>query len=346
MNNTTFLHDILSQPASLEADLNKSDLKTLDRLSLALRTNQIDRIVITGMGASYYGSYPAWLLLIQQQLNAFWIDTAELLHYARALLTPKTMLWVVSQSGRSAELLPLIEPSQQNKIHCLLATVNDLESPLAKSADIVLPICAAPETTVSTRTYLNSLAINQLAALHISGQPTSAARTDLEITAGAISQYLTQVEDHYQSIKSTLGKPLHIAVLGRGPSMAAAFTGALIIGEAAKYPALALNAAEFRHGPMEMIHKDLIALVFAGDEATLANNRRMAAEIIACGARSLWIAHQPDPNLPHIPMPAGPGFGLPLAETIPVQLLTLAMAEQRGADPDKFLHSGKITTTE
>jgi len=72
----------------------------------------------------------------------------------------------------------------------------------------------------------------------------------------------------------------------------------------------------------------------------------MAVEIIACGARSLWIARQPDPNLPHIPMPAGAGLGLPLAEIIPMQLLTLAMAEQRDSDPDKFLYSGKITAVE
>ena len=40
---------------------------------------------------------------------------------------------------------------------CLLTCVNDESSPLASAADIFLPIHAGPETTVSTKTYLNTL---------------------------------------------------------------------------------------------------------------------------------------------------------------------------------------------
>ena len=41
----------------------------------------------------------------------------------------------------------------------ILATVNDLKSPLADAAVYRMPIHAEPEKTVSTRTYVNTLAV-------------------------------------------------------------------------------------------------------------------------------------------------------------------------------------------
>ncbi len=134
-------------------------------------------------------------------------------------------------------------------------------------------------------------------------------------------------------------------VLG-SPSMAAAQTGALVQGEASKYPALALNAAEFRHGPMEMIQKDLTVMVLAGSELTLPLNRRLAVEISRLGGRVVWVGSSTGAKFPAVKMPSAKGVGLPIAEMAPFQMLSLALAQQLGVEAGKFFHSGKITLTE
>jgi glucosamine--fructose-6-phosphate aminotransferase (isomerizing) len=298
------------------------------------------------MGASEYAAYPAWLQLLQAGIPAIWVECAELVHYARPSMTRRSLVWIISQSGRSAEVLRLLDVLRQTPAAAVIATTNDPASPLAMAADLTLSIDALVEETVSTRTYLNSLAITQLAALALCGANLAPHRADLEQVMTGIAGYLASWEAHLRTLERLVGIPQHLVILGRGPSMAAALTGALIIGEAAKYPALSANTAHFRHGPLEMVNEKLTALVFAGQEDTIALNKRMLIDLLRLGASAFWLDPQPQAELPVLPMPQASGIGLPLAEIVPLQLLSVAMATQAGIVPGKFLHSGKVTLTE
>ena len=76
-----------------------------------IQQGKYDRILITGMGASYHSGYPAWLMLSRAGVPAIWVDTAELIHHARGLVTAKTLLWMTSQSGRSVEITAALDGS-------------------------------------------------------------------------------------------------------------------------------------------------------------------------------------------------------------------------------------------
>lgn len=346
MKTTPFIEDILSQPAVLQHALGDLELSALESLRRMISGGQIDRVLITGMGASLYGTYPAWLCLANAGVPAYWVDAAELIYYAKGLVTPKTLLWVISQSGRSAELLHLLSPAALPQPKLLLALTNDLTSPLARSAQVVLPIDAPVELTVSTRTYLNTLAISQLSALVLAGLDPQPGLDQLQDATHKIGLYLSTWQEQVEQLVQAVGFPPNLAILGRGPSLAAVHTGALVLAEAAKYPALALNAAEFRHGPLELVRPDLTVLVLAGSGDTLPLNRRLAVEIDRLGGKVLWIAPTPEPELPWIEMPAARGLGVPLAEILPFQLLSLALAKQSRIEAGKFNFSGKITLQE
>ena len=159
MTNIPYILDILNQPNSLKIALEQFDPASLALLAKTVRNNDFDRILITGMGSSLYASYSVWLTLAQAGLPALWVDTAELIHHTPGLVTSKTLLWIFSQSGKSAEIISALD----FKPAALLVTVNDPESPLAKAAQYQVPIRAGAEYTVSTRTYVNSLAVGQLA---------------------------------------------------------------------------------------------------------------------------------------------------------------------------------------
>jgi len=354
METNHYTRDILNQPDALRKAVESFDPSLLQPLLSALSNQTFDRIILTGMGASYYAAYPANLILARSGLPVIWLDTSELIHYGRPLLSKRTLLWVVSQSGRSAEVLSMLEWARESPPAALLAVVNDTQSPLAQAASLVLPLHAEAEKTVSTRTYLNTLALGQLAALRLVGEDLRVHYNDLQATADALQTYLEEWQARLEQIAVMVGEPDRLVLLGRGASLASACCGALVLEEAAKFPAMAFQAAEFRHGPLEMARPDLDVLIFAGPAETRALNLRLFDDVRKCGAHPLWIDPQDGatpatPSIPseaNLPMPAGRGIGLPLAEILPVQLLSLHLGRLSGIEVGQFLHIGKVTKVE
>ena len=340
MTNIPYILDILSQPDTLKTALEQFDPTSLVPLANAIRDNKFDRIVVTGMGSSLYASYPVWLMLTNAGLPALWVDTAELIHHTPALITSRTLLWMVSQSGKSAEVVSALD----FKPAALLVTVNDPESPLAKAGQYQVPIRAGAEHTVSTRTFVNTLAVGQLVALVLLGRNFESARRELMQTASIMESYLTDWESHVQKIGTTIGFPKHLATLGRGASLAATYTGALILGEASKYMATPYQAGEFRHGPLELASPDLTVLLFAGPQETRDLNLRLLKDLRGYQVNAFWIGSEK--NEWQIEIPGVLAVGMPLMEILPLQMLTIHFAKQIGVEPGHFFRTGKITLAE
>jgi glucosamine--fructose-6-phosphate aminotransferase (isomerizing) len=345
-----YVQDILSQPDSLREALGKFDGASLKPLKDALKRSDFERIVLTGMGASLYAAYPAWLTLARAGLPALWVDTAELIHHAAELITPRTLYWLFSQSGRSAEIVSALDFERLPRPGALLATVNDLESPLAKAAagfnnlSALVPVHAVAEKTVSTRTYVNSLAVSQLAVLALCGWEVSPALEAMADTATVMKKYLESWEARVRQIGELLGYPKRLVLLGRGASLAAVYTGTLVLGEAAKYSAVPFQAGEFRHGPLELATPDLSALVFAGPPETRELNARLLKDLRGYRSAAFWVGA--DSQEWQIEIPEVPVIGMPLVEILPVQLLSIHLAQQIGVEPGRFFRSGKVTLEE
>jgi glutamine---fructose-6-phosphate transaminase (isomerizing) len=344
MTTNPYILDILSQPESLKTALERFDPAPLSPVAKAIGNHDFDRIIISGMGGSLYASYPVWLSLANAGLPAVWVDTAELIHHTPGLVTPKTLLWLVSQSGKSAEIVSAIDFNRLAKPAMILATVNDLASPLAAAAQVQIPIHAGGEHTVSTRTYVNTLAMGQLAVQALLGRDVESHHTELQQTTSAIEAFLSNWEDRVQQLGDVIGFPKRLAVLGRGSSMAATYTGSLILSEASKFLATPYQAGEFRHGPLELTTQELTILILAGPQETRDLNLRLLKELRSYQTNAFWIGSEK--NEWQIEIPDVPTIGLPLMEIIPFQLLTIHLAKQINVEPGKFFRTGKITASE
>lgn len=344
MSESPYVRDILSQPQALEKAVRAFDGGPLEELAAGLQAGKYDRIVLAGMGASLNSAYPAWLRLSSANIPALWVDAAELIHHARGLVSSRTLLWLISQSGRSVEVTTALDSTNLVKPAALVATVNDLRSPLAQAADYCIPIHAEPEPTVSTRTYLNSLALGQLAVEVLLGGDVEARRRDLLDTASAIKSYLADWDYLKQHLADLVGFPKHLVLIGRGPSMCSANSGALILGEAAKYLATPFEAGEFRHGPLEVASAELTALIFEGPAETRDLNAKLLRELREAGTRGFWVGASRQEW--EIEIPAVPAVGLPLMEIVPIQALSVHLAETIGIRPGDFVRIGKVTLKE
>lgn len=350
MTDNPYILEILSQPDEVQKAIERFDPAPLAPFAEAIQGGKFDRIVLTGMGASLYAAYPAWLALTAAGLPGIWIDTSELIHHVPGIITQRTLLWVLSQSGKSAEIVATLDFERIARPAAFLATVNDLESPLAKTAESFgelsarIPIDAVVEKTVSTRTYTNTLAVAQLSAIALLGQDVESARSSLKQTAVSMEDYLATWERQVTKLGEQLGYPKRLAVLGRGPSLASVYTGTLILGEASKFSAVPYQAGEFRHGPLELANPDLTVLLFAGPPETRELNLRLLNELRGYGVHAFWVGAEK--NEWQIELPDVPRIGLPLMEILPMQLLTIHLARQIDVEPGHFFRSGKITLSE
>lgn len=350
MTDNPYILDILSQPAALQDALKDFDPAPLTVLEEGLRRGDFDRVVLSGMGGSLYAAYPAWLTLAAAGVPTIWVDTAELIHHAPGLVTSRTLFWLFSQSGKSAEVVSALDFDHIQRPAALLAAVNDLESPLAiaakafQGASAYVPIHAEVEKTVSTRTFTNTLAVGQLTALALLGGEVEPARSALIETANRMDSYLSNWEERIQELGRKLGFPKRLAVLGRGPSMASVYTGTLILGEAAKFMAFPYQAGEFRHGPLELANPDLTVLLFPGPKETRELNRRLFEELRGYQVNAFWLGDGTDEC--ELDVPDVPEIGRPCMEILPMQLLSIHLARQIGVEPGEFFRSGKITLSE
>jgi glucosamine--fructose-6-phosphate aminotransferase (isomerizing) len=342
-----YIHDILTQPTALRFLADQVSLDSLVALKQRIEDGEFDRIVLSGMGASYYAAYPAYLQLAVLPIPVMVVNAAELVNYLPGLTGPRTLLWLNSQSGRSAELLHLVEKLVKTPVAAVVACVNDPESPLAKGADYCFPIYAGEESTVSVKTYTNMLAVNLMVALVLTGKSEiPQLKLDLLETADKMQAILDNHRDNQEWLAKAIENIETLFFLGRGASMAAVWTGSLINKEAARCSFEGMNAADFRHGPLEMVRAGVGTFIFAGDLTSYALNRQLGVEIQQHGGSVIWLDAEQNPDLSTFLLPDVPELFRPLVEVIPMQLLTLIMAEKKGIAPGVFHIVGKITHVE
>ena len=351
-----YMDDLLAQPAALKELLAHFSPESFVPLAARLHAGEFANLVISGMGSSYCAAYPAYLQLSAQKMPPAYlppailppvamIPAAELLHYAAGQIKPNTLLWLNSQSGRSAEIVRLLDDVQPG---CILACVNDLTSPLALKANFRQPIWAGAESTVSTKTYITMLAANLLIAAQLSGAALEPIFAHLVQAANLIADYLANWQYHLQEIRQIPLQAGKTVLLGRGASMASVWCGSLINKEAAKFLIEGLNSADFRHGPLELVSPGFTTILFGGDKKAQALNQILAQDILERGGQVIWIgSSSPDlVGLAALPIPDSAEITRPLLEILPLQLLSIQLAQQQGLQPGIFRHVSKITLTE
>ncbi len=344
-----YLQNILEQPAAIRATIaGLTGLTAFRPFSEQLAAGQLWRVVLTGMGASYAALHPLYLQLVAHGMDAHRIETSELLYHAPQLLAPQTLIIAVSQSGASGETVTLLERVRKERVRNnqipLIGVTNTPDSPLAAASDAIVLTQAGAEYSVSSKTYVATLAALELLGTTLCAQDPTHARAQLEQTAKGMEQYL----EHWQEDVATLVKELagiqHMVLVGRGPSLAAVEAGALIIKEASHFPCQGMSSAAFRHGPMEMITPELFVLVFRGVAPTIEHNLRLAADIRAAGGRVAVVSESASANVFSFPQVAP--TTLPLLEFLVPEMLSLALAQLRGHNPGVFTRTSKVTTEE
>src|SRR5438876_135379 len=253
------------------------ELKKLRDLAARLQKGKFKTVVLTGMGSSFHALHPLHLGLTNHGLTAIMVETSELVHYKSRLFDPKTLIVAVSQSGQSAEVVRLLEINRGKS--SVIAITNTPGSPLAAQSNAAIVTRAGTEFSVSCKTYVTALVALQWLGDLLCGRDLRQTREELRSSCPAVRDYLSGWKDHVLSLAVPVSNMRDFFLVGRGSSLAAVGTGALIIKESDHFHAEGMSSAAFRHGPFEMLSDETFVLVFAGDSKTGDLNRRLVEDI-------------------------------------------------------------------
>jgi glucosamine--fructose-6-phosphate aminotransferase (isomerizing) len=260
--------------------------------------------------------------------------------YDAPVLPGRALVIAISQSGRSPDLLATVAAYKQSGAR-VVVLVNDETSPLAATADHLLPLRAGPELSVAaTKSYIASLAGAAALVAHWAGDD------DLIAALGTLPGALARAHDLAPfGLVERLGKANNLFVIGRGYGFAVAQETALKLKETCGLHAEAYSAAEVRHGPMAIVGTGFPILAYAGSDASGESVREAAAEFAERGAQVALL----DALASHDGVTLAELAGHPALE--PLLMIQAfypeanALSLARGLNPDNPAHLRKVTQT-
>ena len=243
-------------------------------------------VYMVGRGTSdHAGVFARYLIEVELGLVVAAAAPSVASLFSRQLKLNKALVLLISQSGRSEDLLAQGRAAKQSGA-LVVALVNDISSPLAALADYAIPLLAGPEKAVAaTKSYLCTLsALLQLVAHWKQDEELLEA---LESLPAALKSVTEQPAVLHATDFKTLR---HCVVLGRAFGYAICREIALKIKEVCGIQAEAFSSAEFLHGPISLLNQPLTLLNVELNDKSSEAHQAQIAEVKKRGGEVLTLA--------------------------------------------------------
>lgn len=305
-------------------------------------------VVLAARGSSDHAAlYAAYLVEIRLGLPAGLASPSTVTLFEARPDLSQALVIGVSQSGASPDLVEVLAAARQSGA-LTVAVTNQLDSPLAETAELVVDVAAGIERAVAaTKTYTATL----LALLMLvegvrggSGALPPEERAALAVLPELAALTLADPAASELAVRYRFADRL--VTTGRGYGYPTAREAALKLMETSYLAALAFSGADLLHGPLAVTHPDVPVLAVVGDgpggkamREVLARLGERRADVVAVGP------HPVPGTAAHLRVPALEERHAALLDILPLQQLALALALARGEDPDAPRGLRKVTHT-
>ncbi|MFL6354449.1 MAG: SIS domain-containing protein [Bryobacteraceae bacterium] len=343
------VENILAQPEAIRtvAAYQFGDGKDALVASAALLRSR-RRIMLSGMGASLSACIPVTNYLASKGVLAPVIETSELLYSYPHAFDEHTAVILVSRSGETIEATKLLPILRERKV-TVIGVTNVPGSTLDSTSTQALCLHSPPDQLVAIQTYTASAIVLLLLGAALRDELDSNVRSELDVAANALSQWIPECFEASSHWTSFLEPRSPLYLLGRGASLASVAAGVLLLHEVAKAPAVGMSAANFRHGPVEVVDDQFHAVIFGSEQKTADLDAALAEDLGRMTGDVRWIGPPvTGRNVVSLcPWPANvPDRFAPIFEVIPLQIAACQLAERRGIVPGDFRHAPAITVSE
>ncbi|HDS02957.1 MAG TPA: glutamine--fructose-6-phosphate transaminase (isomerizing) [Firmicutes bacterium] len=317
----------------------------------------VNRIILTACGTSWHAALIGEYLIESIAGIPVEVEYASEFRYRNPIIEDKTALFVLSQSGETADTLAALREAKRKGAH-VFGICNVVGSTIARETDAGVYIHAGPEIGVaSTKAFTSQVMVLVLIALYLG------RRRDYSLTQGKklvreiqalpekIKELLQQEED-VKKIARYFQKADNALFLGRHLNYPVALEGALKLKEISYIHAEGYPAAEMKHGPIALIDENMPCVVLANDddvmyEKVITNIQEVKArngKVIALATKGNRKIVELVDDVLYVPLTAS--ALTPIINTIPLQLLAYYVAVKRGCDVDQPRNLAKSVTVE
>ena len=357
------LKEIYEQPRAVidtfrsALDLGKEQVLLPDLRLSKEEISKIEKIFLIACGTSYHAALTAKYMIEGICGVPVEVDLASEFRYRNPLITDRTLVIVISQSGETADTRAALQEGLEKGAPCR-AIVNVVGSTLARMTAGVIYTHAGPEIGVaSTKAFTTQLVALYLLTLHLAASLGRIAEGEL---ARRI-QELLEVPGRMDTVLADCDRIVEWAkqymhmrdflYLARGILYPIALEGALKLKEISYIHAEGYAAGEMKHGPIALIDENMPVVVLLQRgvlfEKILSNVQEVKArggQIIALieGESDARVGAEKD----QLVLPVTSPWLAPLVFTVPLQLLAYHIAALRGTDVDQPRNLAKSVTVE
>ena len=316
----------------------------------------VDRFMFCACGTAWHACLVAEHLIERYARVPVEVDYASEFRYRNAPLDPRTLFFVISQSGETIDTLAALREAKR-KGYRVLAINNVVGSTIAREADGGIFQHVGPEVGVaSTKTFTSQLLLGAMVALYVSRMRDMSFNDGVDYVKAlrGVPDLVRKCLSQAPQIKAIARRYAHhtdFLFLGRLSLFPIALEGALKLKEISYIHSEGYPAAEMKHGPIALISEKCPSVFFAPKGEIFNKIVSSMQEIKARNGPVIAIATEGvelPPGLADevIPIPDCHEAVLPIVATIPIQLLSYYIAVERGCDVDKPRNLAKSVTVE
>lgn len=300
-------------------------------------------IFFVGCGSSYHACFAgSYIFSKVANLHVNVMLASEFPNF-KHFLNENTLVFAVSQSGETADVLEAVRAAKE-KGSKVISITNVRGSSITRYSDRFLLLNAGPEICVlATKTYTSQLALLTLLAYAYAGRYEE-GRKRLRYLWNVVYNLTSRTSrEMIKKLAERLKDEEHIFVIGRGLQYATALEAALKIKEVSYIHAEAFAGGELKHGTIALIEDGTPCIVFVSEE----NEKEIISNAVEIKSRGGYIIGVSPKNNEvfdfWIKVPEC-GVANPIVQIIPIQILAYQLAVLRGYDPDKPRNLAKSVT--
>ncbi|WP_033506318.1 glutamine--fructose-6-phosphate transaminase (isomerizing) [Bifidobacterium porcinum] len=335
----------------------------LDEVHIGLDVfRQVDKIIVVACGTASYAGMVAKYAIEHWVRIPVEVELAHEFRYRDPILTPRTLVVAISQSGETMDTLMALRHAREQGSR-VLAICNTQGASIPRESDAVLYTHAGPEIAVaSTKAFVAQIVAAYLLGLYLAQVKGTMYRDE-------IRHILEQLKDMPQKIQWVLDNQAgnveqaakrmvnahSFLFLGRHVGYPVALEGALKLKEIAYTFTEGFAAGELKHGPIALVDagEPVVVIVPSARGRNILHNKVISGieEVKARGAFTIAVAELGDPDVEQYAdvvfwRPVCPTLLSPLVDVVPLQLFAMDMAQLKGYDVDKPRNLAKSVTVE
>lgn len=346
------LKEMYEQPQAVYNTLQAFESASLTNAELS----KIEQLYIVACGSAYHAGVVTAHAIETLAKIPVRVALASEFRYGNPLLTERTLVVIISQSGETADSLAALREAKSCGIKTL-AVVNVRGSSIDREADRVLYTVAGPEIAVATtKAYSTQLLVGYLLALklakvHDKMTEEKYVRLYRELqTLPQKMEGILQKGEELKNVARRLTEATSIFFIGRGTDFAVSLEGSLKMKEISYIHSEAYAAGELKHGTLSLIEEGVWTVATLTQsrlaEKTLSNIMEVKSrggKILVIATEGIPVGEIADekiviPKLDEV-------FSASLA-VLPMQLLSYFVCLERGFDVDKPRNLAKSVTVE